>query len=35
MKNLRHENFSFLLKMAEICREDNFRSEKPFLIIKK
>ena len=32
---IRDMKFFFLLKMAEICRECNFSSEKPFLIIKK
>ena len=32
---MRDMKFFFLLKMAEIRREYNFRSEKSFLIIKK
>ena len=35
MKNQRHKKFFFLLKMAEIRTDYNFRSENPSLIIKK
>ena len=32
---IRDMKILFLLKIAEICREYNFRPEKPFLIIRK